>query len=102
MVGQPTGETTVEAKLAFERVTSLHEVTVRDYHLDNRLFDSKVFKTAIKKAIRLCHSAGQMLITKTARPKTEYKTSPLVVELSYCTHIIDGPRPSTLRYGWLP
>jgi hypothetical protein len=50
MVGQPTGETTVEAKLAFERVAASHGVPIRHYHSDNGLFDSKVFKTAIEKA----------------------------------------------------
>jgi len=48
------GESTVEAKLAFERVASEHGVKVLHYHADNGLFDTKVFKASI-------HSANQTL-----------------------------------------
>jgi hypothetical protein len=43
------GESTVEAKLAFERVASSHGVNVLHYHADNGLFDSKVFKESVTK-----------------------------------------------------
>jgi hypothetical protein len=43
-------ESTVEAKLAFERVSSSHGVTIRHYHSDNDLFDTKAFKNSISKA----------------------------------------------------
>jgi hypothetical protein len=43
------GESTVEAKLAFERVASSHGVNVLHYHADNGLFDSKVFKESVAK-----------------------------------------------------
>jgi hypothetical protein len=49
ITGQPTGETTVEVKLAFECVASSHGVTIRLYHSDNGLFSSKVFKAATEK-----------------------------------------------------
>ena len=37
-------ETTVEAKRAFERVAQSHGMTIRHYHSDNGLFDTKLFK----------------------------------------------------------
>jgi hypothetical protein len=42
--------TTVEAKLAFERVVASYSVTVRHYHSDNGLFDTKAFKASLSKA----------------------------------------------------
>jgi hypothetical protein len=50
MTGQANAATTVEAKLAFERVAASHGVTVKHYHSDNGLFDTKAFKTAIENA----------------------------------------------------
>jgi hypothetical protein len=43
-------ETTVKAKLAFERVAASYGATVRHYHSDNGLFDTKAFKASISKA----------------------------------------------------
>ena len=43
-------ETTVEAKLAFERFANSHKVKIQHYHADNGLFDTKVFKGTINKA----------------------------------------------------
>jgi hypothetical protein len=43
-------ETTVEAKLAFERLSSSHGVTIGHYHSDNGLFDTKAFQASISKA----------------------------------------------------
>jgi hypothetical protein len=43
-------ETTAEAKLAFERVAASYGATVRHYHSDNGLFDTKAFKASISKA----------------------------------------------------
>jgi hypothetical protein len=57
MVGQPTGETTVEAKLAFKRVAASHGVRIKHYHSDNGLFDTKSFKAAIvlaKQTLSFC------------------------------------------------
>jgi hypothetical protein len=57
MVGEPTGETTVEAKLAFERVAEAHGVKIKHYHSDNGLFDTKAFKNAIilaKQTLSFC------------------------------------------------
>lgn len=44
------GPATIEAKAAFERVMASHGVTVRHYHADNGLFDTKIFRAAIVKA----------------------------------------------------
>jgi hypothetical protein len=57
MVGEPNAETTVEAKLAFERVAASHGVSIKHYHCDNGLFDTKVFKAAIilaKQTLSFC------------------------------------------------
>jgi hypothetical protein len=43
-------ESTVEAKLAFERTSSSYRVTISHYHSDNGLFDTKAFKNSISKA----------------------------------------------------
>jgi hypothetical protein len=43
-------ESTVEAKLAFERTSASYGVTIRHYHSDNGLFDTKAFKNSIAKA----------------------------------------------------
>ena len=43
-------EATVEAKLTFERLAASHGVTIRHYHADNGLFDSKLFKESIQKS----------------------------------------------------
>ena len=40
-------ETTVEAKRAFERLAQSHGVTIRHYHSDNGLFDTKLFKESV-------------------------------------------------------
>jgi hypothetical protein len=40
---------TVEAKLAFERLSSSYAVTIRHYHADNGLFDTKAFKASVTK-----------------------------------------------------
>jgi hypothetical protein len=64
-------ETTVKAKLAFERVSSSHGVIIRHYHSDNGLFDTKAFKASISN--RPFHSAGSMPIIKTEKQKTELK-----------------------------
>jgi hypothetical protein len=50
MVRQPTAATTVEAKLAFKRVTSSRGVAIKHYHSDNGLFDTKAFKASIVQA----------------------------------------------------
>jgi hypothetical protein len=42
-------ESTIEANLAFKRVSSSHGVTIRHYHSDNGLFDMKAFKNSISK-----------------------------------------------------
>ena len=42
--------TTVEAKLALERVCQSHGVQVLHYHADNGLFDKQVFKGSVEKA----------------------------------------------------
>ena len=39
---------TVEAKLAFEQVAASHGVTIKHYHCDNGVFDTKKFHEAIK------------------------------------------------------
>ena len=43
-------ESTIEAKLAFERTLGSHGVKALHYHADNGLFDTKLFKEAIQKA----------------------------------------------------
>ena len=40
--------TTVEAKKAFERLAASHQVTIKHYHGDNGLFDTKLFWESIK------------------------------------------------------
>ena len=42
------GQSTVEAKRAFERLSASHGVDVKHYHADNGLFDTKVFKADIE------------------------------------------------------
>ena len=44
LMTEMNAETTVEAKLAFERVCNAHGVLVVHYHTDNGLFDAKEFK----------------------------------------------------------
>ena len=44
------GDTTVEAKQAFERIASKYGVKVRHYHADNGLFDTKTFWSAVESA----------------------------------------------------
>ena len=46
-----TAQSTVEAKLAFERYAKNHKVIIKHYHSDNGLFDTKAFK----ESIRLCN-----------------------------------------------
>jgi hypothetical protein len=41
---------TVDAKLEFERVCSLHGVKILHYHADNGLFDTKAFRSATENA----------------------------------------------------
>jgi hypothetical protein len=52
------GKSTVEAKLAFERVASSHGVNVLHYHANNGLFDSKVFKESVAKGIQTLSFCG--------------------------------------------
>jgi hypothetical protein len=49
---------TVEAKQAFERISSTHGVVIRHYHANNGLFDSKVFKDAIQKGQQILSFCG--------------------------------------------
>ena len=41
-------EATVKAKEAFERIASEHGTTVKHYHADNGLFDTKAFKQSVR------------------------------------------------------
>mmetsp|Transcript_15936 Transcript_15936/g.23133 ORF Transcript_15936/g.23133 Transcript_15936/m.23133 type:complete len:133 (+) Transcript_15936:837-1235(+) len=50
MTANMTAETTVEAKLAFERICSSYGTTIQHYHADNGLFDTKLFRSSIEKA----------------------------------------------------
>ena len=43
-------ETTVEAALAFERITNSYGVHIQHYHCDNGLFDTKKFKAKVTMA----------------------------------------------------
>jgi hypothetical protein len=40
-------DSTVEAKLAFERLSASHGVAIKHYHADNGLFDTKTFRAAV-------------------------------------------------------
>jgi hypothetical protein len=64
---------TAEAKLAFWRLSASHSVTIRHYHADNGLFDTKAFKAAMSKAER-CLSAEEMIITKMEKQRTGSRT----------------------------
>ena len=44
------GQSTVEAKQAFEQIAHSYNVVVKHYHCDNGLFDTKVFKASIQQA----------------------------------------------------
>ena len=44
------GNTTVEAKQAFERLAHSHKVPIKHYHCDNGLFGTNIFKQSIEKA----------------------------------------------------
>ena len=50
LMTEMNAEETVQAKLAFERECATHGVTVKHYHADNGLFDSKDFRNSVKKA----------------------------------------------------
>ena len=58
---------TVEAKEAFKRLSHSLNVTIKHYHCDNGLFDSKIFILSIQKAsqaikfrgVNTCHQNGQ-------------------------------------------
>ena len=49
LMTEMNAETTVEAKLAFERVWNVHGVRVVHYHADNGLFYTKEFKASVAK-----------------------------------------------------
>ena len=49
---------TVEAKLAFERMAQSHSVKIKHYHCDNGLFDTKDFKASIIKASQTISFCG--------------------------------------------
>ena len=40
-------DATVAAKEAFERLSKQHGVSIKHYHADNGLFDTKAFKASI-------------------------------------------------------
>jgi hypothetical protein len=42
-------ENTLEAKGAFERFAKLHGVTIKHYHADNHIFDSKAFVEEVRR-----------------------------------------------------
>ena len=50
LIKEMNAETTIEAKLAFERACNSHGFRVVHYHSDNNLFDTKAFKTSVTKA----------------------------------------------------
>ncbi|CAJ1943881.1 unnamed protein product, partial [Cylindrotheca closterium] len=50
LMTEMNAETTVLAKLAFERECATHGVPVRHYHADNGLFDTKLFRSSVEKA----------------------------------------------------
>ena len=50
LLTEMNAQTTVESKQAFERVAESHGVSIRHYHCDNGLFDTKLFKESIAKA----------------------------------------------------
>ena len=58
MTGNMSTDTTVEAKLAFERVFQSHGVQVLHYHADNGLFDTQVFKGSVEKANKTLSFCG--------------------------------------------
>jgi hypothetical protein len=50
LMSKMDAKSTVEAKLAFECLSSSHGVTIRHYYSDNGLFHTKAFKNSINKA----------------------------------------------------
>ena len=44
------GSATVKAKEAFERIATSHGISIKNYHCDNGLFDTLVFKTSVQKS----------------------------------------------------
>ena len=58
LMTEMNAESTVEAKLAFERVCQAHGVNVHHYHADNGLFDTKLFHAAVNKASQTISFCG--------------------------------------------
>ena len=50
LMTEMNAETTVEAKLAFERLFSTYNVNISHYHCDNVLFDTKLFRKTVNTA----------------------------------------------------
>mmetsp|Transcript_41992 Transcript_41992/g.101184 ORF Transcript_41992/g.101184 Transcript_41992/m.101184 type:complete len:1373 (+) Transcript_41992:2978-7096(+) len=50
LMTEMNADATVLAKLAFERECATHGVSIRHYHADNGLFDTKTFRNSVEKA----------------------------------------------------
>jgi hypothetical protein len=89
MTDQANAKTTIEAKLAFERVAVLRST---------QKHSSPPLLSQNKPSL----FAGHTHTIKTAKPRAKSKTSPL--EDARCCHmqLTAGRRPSMLRYGQLP
>ena len=64
-------EATVKAKEAFERIASEHGTTVKHYHADNGLFDTKAFKQSVRVSAQTLSFVGSTVTTKMELPNVE-------------------------------
>ena len=58
LMTEMNAETTVEAKLAFECLVSTHDIHIRNYHCDNGLFDTHMFKKYMSTAHQTMNFSG--------------------------------------------
>jgi hypothetical protein len=96
-------ESTVEAKLAFERLLSSHGVTILHYNSDNGLFDTKAFKNAINKAGQMVLFCGVNVHHQNGKSESRIKdvTTSGRTALLHAAHTA-GPKPLTPPFGHQP
>ena len=64
---------TVEAKLVFERFAASHDVTIKNYHCENGLYDTKNFKQSISKASQTISFCGVNAYHQNVRAENRIK-----------------------------
>jgi hypothetical protein len=73
LMTEMNAKATVEAKLAFERITSSHSVTIKHYHADNGLIHTKKFKTSVSRAGQTLSFCGVNAHHQNGKPENKIK-----------------------------